>query len=256
MNESEEIKEKDMAESPLPTLSTVIEYIQVALKYIASGFIAVGTYMYLYPHQKISIPENSWFLILLASAIGTVTYAIHFATLDKFFNKLSLEYFLKKNKDFIPKILKTNIKKWESKKGNDLKKSEIKLENFKHTKSKITFALANQNYLRLMCNKKEVLILQHNFERRIALLNFLYCSFYQVAFLTIYFIVIEWADWQFSKTTKLGDFDSVECSKLVVLIVFAVILLYSAIEFNKRICSREMWIVSNFPQEIPTQKII
>lgn len=231
-------------------ISTVLEYLQLGLRYVASGFVSVGIYMFLYPQQHIDVSKDSWFLLLLSAALGTITFALHFATADKYFIGRSLGSFYENNNRYIPEILIKHINQWQIVKNQ----AQIKFEGDKLNqaqKAKIIFAMANQNYLRLMSSKPEIKVLQSDFQSRKSLVDFLYCSFYQICALILLFLVQE-----VSTQTGAGhffDFDMLKVSRIGILVAFGIGLLLAANKFNNRICSRNMWIITNYPQELPSE---
>jgi len=242
-----------MAESSAPTFTSILEYLHLTLRYIASGFVAVGVYIFLYNPEITEFKDQSWFLTFITATIGIITYGLHFATLDKIFYGWSIMHFLKNNKNFIPEILKEQICQWQVAKGSPgFEKKDIlaKLNKEKfwgiksNTKIKryILFALANQTYLRSISKNEALAAMQNQVEKRLALLNFLYCSSYQIIIILLYFGIN-----RFKLHAAVYWPDAI---KVITLIVFAAAILYSAILFNRRICGREMWLIQNFPQEI------
>jgi Tfp pilus assembly protein PilO len=84
--------------------------------------------------------------------------------------------------------------------------------------------------------------MQKQVEKRLSLLTFLYCSFYQIAIITIYFTITHFninESWYWPYFWKI-----------LLLLLIAVLFWYSAYKFNCRICSREMWLVQNFEQSV------
>lgn len=232
-------------------ISTVLEYLQLGLRYVASGFVSVGIYMFLYPKQQIDVSNDSWFLLLLSAALGTITFALHFATADKYFIGKSLDHFYKSNNKYIPTILKKHINQWQSAKGEN--GIEFKNETLdKAQKAKIIFAMANQNYLRLMSADPQIKVLQSDFQSRKSLVDFLYCSFYQICALILLFLVQETFT-QIEAGYLFGDIDWVKISRIGLLGLFGIGLLLAANKFNNRICSRNMWIITNYGQELPSK---
>ncbi len=248
-----------MAESPVPSFSSVLEYLHLTLRYIASGFVAVAAFLFLYHPTKIDFADNSWFMVFLTATIGIITYAFHFATLDKIFYGWSIAKFLKRNKGFIPEVLETQIRDWAQIKKIDLKDEDLKLKkkwwiwsNHKHNsklKRYILFAMANQRYLRSTKQSHALSEISNGLERRLALLNFLYCSFYQIVLLSVYYIIM-------NMIIPHCMVSIAQFSRLIMMLFFSVGLMISAIKFNRRICSREMWMIVKFGQEIGKGEIL
>ena len=273
-----------MADPSAKSFTPILEYLHLALRYIASGFVAVGVYIFLYKPCFEEFKDLSAFLVFITATIGIITYGLHFATLDKVFYGWSIIHYLKKNQCFIPAILKTQIIDWQNaKKNGGFLESDIlkyldkeyalkmpenkaaraivrvllpskKLRKFlrdkpffriktnNRIKRYLLFALASQTYLRNISNDESLVKLQSHVEKRLALLNFLYCSFYQIVVITLYFTI--------NKLFPVYSLSEPEKVKIALLAIFAFLLIYSAIRFNRRICSREMWLVENYSQKV------
>lgn len=234
------------------TISNVLEYLLIALRYIASGFVAMAVYAYFYMPEYQEIKDLGGSLILVAATIGIITYALHFATMDKIFNGCSIQNFLDKNKLYLPEILKKQIYDWDQAKGesgfitkedNTYKLNYKKYQTFFNhkIKRKILFALSNQAYLRSLSNNQVLVSMQKQLEKRLALLNFLYCAFYQLVIIDLYYLL---SNIPFCK----GDADFF--LKFSMIIIVAIIFIFSVRRFNNRICEREMWMAENYGQNI------
>lgn len=258
-----------MEDSSKSILTSILDYLLIALRYIASGFVALAVYTYLYNPQLTEMKGIGGILIFAAATIGIVTYALHFATLDKVFYGICVKKFVIETNGFLPAILYTQINDWEKAKGkNDFdfkqvvekrykkKTEEVNNEEENTTevfsqnkiKRKILFALANQTYLRSLSNNKMLSEMQKQVEKRLSLLNFLYCSLYQIVIITLYFTI-----------THIDTNATIYWPyvwKILLLFAIAGLFLYSAYKFNCRICSREMWLVQNFEQSVDEIKRI
>ncbi len=247
-----------MADSSTTGIKTLLDYIHIFLRYIASGFVAVGVYFYLYSPALPNLKDDGMFLVFVTATIGFVTYALHYATLDKVFYAWSVMYFLKQGgMKNLPPELSNQIVNWERLKGDSdfkqgkifegISQGQILRTNFNGAvKRKLLFALASQTYLRNLADNPKLKSIQTQVESRLAMLNFLYCSFYQVTFILLVFSL---KNFDFSLS-----FNETLVFKFVLLLLLDLLLIVSAIKFNRRICCREMWLVFNFPQTI--EKII
>lgn len=241
------------SEQSTPTLTSILEYIHLTLRYVASGFVAVGIYVFLYDPEITEFKDLSAFLVFMAAVIGIITYGLHFATLDKIFYGWSIIRYLEKNNSFLPVVLTEQIVDWQKTQGlADFENENILkgLDDFgiegaearDTIKRYILFSMANQTYLRIISKNELLVSLQNQVEKRLALLNFLYCSCYQIVVITLYFSI--------TKPVDLSDLTSDDTIRVYILFLFAGLILYSAFRFNVRICGREMWLIENFPQKV------
>ncbi|HYE54985.1 MAG TPA: hypothetical protein VD996_09090 [Chitinophagaceae bacterium] len=230
---------KDINNSPF---RDAFEYLFLALRYIASGFVCVGVYMFLYD-LPLTFEDNSWFLLFLTSAIGLITYAFHFATLDKKFYIRSA-YSVYKESKHVAREVQAAIRHCDellgvNKHASGFNKGDVEPKE-------LFFALSTQTYLRTISESRTVRDLQYQMEKRLAFLNFLYCSFYQVVVLVSYFIV---------RSVVVGGWATIgkeDWIRIFFLGTGAFILFISTRIFNKRICKREIWAIITFYQCVPS----
>lgn len=190
------------------------------LRYVASGFVAMAAYIFLYEKPLQSFEKGSWYYLLLTASIGLLTYAFHIAWLDKVFYRC--------------------ISWWVNRGSTKNENAQLNME-IKESGRGLMFALASQTYLRVISDDRQVNALQNELEKRLALNCFLYCSLYQIGAILVY-----------AYFRKMSIF-KLEFQLLSALFL---LMLVFAIRFNLRICRREAWVVSKFYQQVPSQILV
>ncbi|HPF96972.1 MAG TPA: hypothetical protein PLZ00_06090 [Mangrovimonas sp.] len=226
-------------------MKQIFDSISVILRYIASGFIAVLAYMFLYNDSSFINSDSFWFLLFLSVSIGLITYAIHIAYLDKVFYRYVAYRLFKKSSNIVV-ALQAAILDCDTKMGYDKHQSR-KFDKSKVDENDLIFALLTQTYLRNVSENVIVKNLQRLMEKRLALLSFIYCSFYQIAILIIYFAITE------GVLHRHGTITEEQITNLIFLSIGAILMLIFGISFDKRICVRDIWAVVQFYQCIDPQ---
>ncbi|GEM_PF-2977325 len=225
-----------MEELNVKPVQQIMDAITSILRYVASGFVALVVYIFLYDKPLNTFAEGSWFFLLATASLGILTYAFHISFLDKiFYRRIAYKVFI------------ASTGNTEEKLKAALADFGIVFQNKEEIKSAdLTFALVSQTYLRNISENQQVKVLQHEMEKRLSLLCFLYCSFYQVTIIILYFLCTYF---YFNMGNICWPY---VLSKIIPLLIIDVSLLVFALKFNKRICLRDAWAVTNFYQKVPT----
>lgn len=217
---------------------TVLDSMSVLLRYIASGFIGLLVYMFLFGLNDKEISKDSWFLVIVAASIGLLTYGFHVAWIDKLFYKFHLHAIFKQHrkKNMIPeKIKKAITTSLKFKHEGGFNANNVTCED-------LQFAFFSQSYLRNTSDNGRIGRLQNFLEKRMALLSFLYGIIYQTTIVLLYFL----ADRLFLNNAQ---FTRVDLLKGPVVFVGLVVLCFCTSMFDRRICKREFWVIEHFYQE-------
>lgn len=235
-----------MEEAVILNMKQIVDSVSVVLRYIASGFIAVLAYVFLFGIELSSFGEHSWYLVFLSASIGLITYAIHVAFLDKIFYKNSAFNLYQKSNKCVPELQEALIE-CDRKMGFD--KFSSGFDKGKVDKDDLVFTLVSQTYRRSASENRTIKNLQRLMEQRLALLSFIYCSFYQVSVVLIYFATI---------TLLVNGIETIcKISIINFLFLFAgnVLLFVFSRAFDKRICKREIWALIEFNGSINHGKL-
>ncbi len=220
------------------TIKAFSDSLTKILRYIASGFIGLIAYMFLNNIQQVIISKDSLFLVIVAASMGLVTYAFHNAWLDKVLYKWhAFKIFEEDGYNVVN--LQNSIKDCDSKLAKDKHKDKFEKEIV--SKEELKFALLTQTYMRNISTDEKIVKLQALLEQRLALLSFLYCTLYQIIAVSIYFVLNKY----FVQNNIYGK---IEKLNLVIVIFIIIILIIAVYKFDRRICKREIWAISQFYQ--------
>ena len=219
----------------MDSTKNILDYINILLRYVASGLVAVFTYMYVKGYGIDSCKdykETSTVILLLtvAGVIGLFAYSIHHALIDKCLYYLSISFYLKNNR--APDNLKKITEGWN-------KKTNLKRKIRARMNRGFMFQLINQTYLRKSSENKQLSNIQKEISSSLAVLNFLYCSLYFLIIIPTYFYF------------RLGS-----NKDLIYNVYFlAGMVFLSAVSYDYSTTRREMWVVDNFFQD-PEQYLV
>ncbi len=230
----------------IQTVKQVTESVSVLLRYIASGFIAVLAYIFLYTDYTYLQINNAWVLVILAASIGLITYALHISLLDKLFYK-GKAYRLYEQYAHKCENIKNAIA--ENAKIMNEKNSPDCCIHRPMTKSEYIFILQTQTYLRNASLNDTVKHIQRQMEQRLSLLAFLYCTLYQIIILIVYFLVTKFV---IPENNEITSEQAVNCSFLIIGVCILVAFTH---KFDYRICRREIWAIAQFYQSVPSQSV-
>jgi len=218
-------------------IDRLFTYLGNVLRYIAPGFVAVlvvwaikpeyfpailsEPYSVLSiihkPHPDFFHPYNVFFPLILLTAVltGLAIYALHTGAIVRLFWSLMVfSYTIRRpnNSEILTNRLGT-IKAWE-----------------------IIFQLDSQRLLRRASPDKEVETIQIAIDKWASMLNFLYCSFYSMFLVPLYFYWFRNCDFQ-------GNLRLIFFAGLFVLVC--------ALISECRIINRELWAVEKYPEGRP-----
>lgn len=224
----------------MESLQKVLDYFQLLVRYIVSGFTFIIALALLNKNELTNYADSlfivsPWILVATAMILGILTYAIHQALFDRLFYRICI-WIYKWNND-IPTELETQIKEtYLSKKKPD------KIKN-KH----IRFALFTQTYLRRNAKDPIVLGIQKEMDTKFALLNFMYCTVYALLMATLVTITCNQGN------TSITTFSTTQCT---FSLISAIAIWCVAIIYDYNITLREMWTVKSYFQPIePTKNV-
>jgi len=223
-------KRNEFQSSPqgIENLRSIADYLNIALRYIASGFICMLLYIYLFSYNASytgnQIAQHETILLSIAAVLGFLIYAIHRAYIDRVFYKWSISRYLFRNG--IPEKV---INKWKMENTilNALKFRIISLRKLrcaithsfinngkdainKNYTNKVYeaeeshcpycnardiielmfFELYTQGYYREASKSKRINILNKKLDDRYAMLAFLYCSAYSCILFSSSYIIV------------------------------------------------------------------
>ena len=253
----------------MTAIRAVLDYLQFLLRYIVAGIIAVLVCIYIdescFKMLDQLLYSSPVTVAIITCTIGVLIYAVHQALPDKIFYWICLGCYTAWHK--LPDALEDGINNWNRLSGKipESKKPEPdtttektgfwatikKILSFIQRHNMIMFGLFGQNYLRKASDDPQVKSIQGGMENKLALLNFLYCTFYVMLFIPLFFL--------FKHDMICGQMqcshDVISIRSKISMISSAVILLL-ALLFDYRIVKREMWTVQYFFQAAQAGKKI
>ncbi len=241
--QSDVLSEKYILKDILTTFSFV-------LRYMASGFIGLLVYLFLFWNEIMTQIQNVdyhllsssiWLILIAAASLGLITYSIHRAHFDILFHSHHLKKILKKKKYHLSENFKRAILDSSHCFDPDRK---ISYEELLSSKKRIRFGCMSQSFLRSISTDKEIIQLQRLMDERYAMLAFTYCAIYQSLLISAYF---------FASKLMIGGFTRFEVFNLSVVLIVTLIVFFCVYKFDRRICKREIWVISNFFQSTPNK---
>lgn len=209
----------------------IFDYLQVALRYVMSGFFGILLLAYLVDNtiNNHSVIEKNfeclWLLLTISGITGIFIYAIHHALFDRIIYWLMITIYEIFNT--FPNELNHDLSEWDENK-------KIKFLSPIFLRGKI-FCMATQYALRRTSKNARVRMIQKDFEKDVSLLMFLYGICYTFIFLPLLFKYI---------FTSINIIDT-RVNELIIIgsIVFVITLCY-----DYRLTSREIWLLKKYHQ--------
>lgn len=168
-------------------LKNIFYNIQIILRYVVSGFISVIVIGYLdngcHGYLKAISLISPWILVALSAILGIITYGIHQAIFDKLFYQFFICRYLRNHT--LDTSLSTQIRTWITGTRNNDKLNEDKIVAEINKANNIRFALFSQTYLRRSSEDPIIVGIQKELDKKLAMLNFLYCTFYSLCFISL-----------------------------------------------------------------------
>ncbi len=226
-------------------IKQILNTFSMFLRYIASGFIGLMVYLFLFwdDIKDLKVPpilENIWFLLILAASLGLITYSVHKAYLDVQLHAHHLKALLRKKNFHVTESFKNYMllgyrcfSSGENLSYDDLIKSRMK----------IRFSCKSQSFLRGISTEKNIRRLELQLNERYAFLAFVYCAFYQSTLVLLYFFAV--------KFIVERQIYSIEVLKFILTAAIVSFVFYCAYKFDRKICKREIWVISEFGQDYP-----
>ena len=229
-------------------LKNIFYNIQIILRYVVSGFISVIVIGYLdngcYDYLKDISSISPWILVALSAILGIITYGIHQAIFDKLFYQFFICRYLKNHT--LDTNLSKQIRTWITDTQNNDKPNEDKIVAEINKASNIRFALFSQTYLRRSSEDPIIVGIQKELDKKLAMLNFLYCTFYSLCFISLIIMF------------KHLMLESKDCGlyhpdRIIGVLILSGVVIFSAGLYDYRTTVREMWVIKHFFQEIASE---
>lgn len=246
MSEKTPEAEQDLAISvDKINIKHILDMFSMFLRYIASGFVGLIVYTFLFwddlkDLESSLFSENTWLWLVLAASLGLITYTIHKAHLDVHLHAHHLYILLTKKKLSVTKSFENYLLKGYRCFDPD---GKLSYEKLIESPMNIRFSCKSQSFLRCISSDKKIERLGHQLSERYAFLAFTYCAFYQSAIVLLYFLAV-----------KLGvesGMSDIELLKSIMTAIIIVFVFWCAYNFDRKICKREIWIISEFGQDYP-----
>lgn len=226
----------------MENLKTILEYFQLVIRYLATGFVSVFVLIIALPINTGSLAvahiNTVWVILGLSGIAGLLVYGIHVACLDNFFYGITIK---KLKEDYL--LPAKFIKETETKPATPPKPFK---DIYISTKS-IIFRLMIQSSLRRVSDKKTISAIQEQMDTHYALLVFLYTTFYNlIAIPVLIFLFFELP----ANGIKNIEFDPLR----FFLILIGLLILVCARILDKNITQKEFYMVENYWREVEDPK--
>lgn len=231
--------------SGIPATKAILYSLSLVIRYVASGFIGLMVYTFLFWKDVCNLDDpyfvdSPWFLIILATSLGLITYSIHKAFPDSYFHAMHLKILLTKKRFHVTESFKkTLVKGYRCFDSNN----KISYEDLIKSKMKIRFSVKSQDFLISISSDQRIIRLRQQLRQRYDMLTFTYCTLYQSTATLLFFLM--------SKVILQESFSNPELMKLSILSLIIFFLFFSVYRFDRRICKREIWVISEFGQDYP-----
>jgi hypothetical protein len=268
-------------ERQLTTIKNFADFLNIILRYAASGFICIIIVIFLRPEFISLIINNSFknevIIICISIVIGFLIYSIHKAYFDGILYKITICSFIKKNgvpqeiiskHDIKPSFVQNSkfpinnwikifsyciystkdpLRKFENynSTANCKEKKYVKFCQRRILSERIFFEIYTQSFLREAKKRQLLKTLNANMENRYSMLAFLYCSAYSFIFISICVFIKYGYDQIFNlKSPELLFEDFI--LRFICAFIFGIILLSICNRFSYRLLIREMWIINEY----------
>lgn len=264
-------------------LKTIVDYVNLALRYLASGLVFVLIWFVLFDKDKIqrfkTATENETLILCAAGVLGVIIYSVHKASFDRKFYKESMLKYIRKNG--MPQFMidayhlnthiidhvksKISLDKKLEHRGHDKEPdldanktdfSSLRTEEqvnancpFYYRKmvlGQMIFELYTQSFLRAASTNPRVKVIVCKMEDRYAMLAFMYCVFYAC-------IIVSTVHFALLAVPMLIHKDCIQLKDVWQYILFygvGFFFLFLAQKFSYRLLRREIWIVENYKMEL------
>ncbi len=231
--------------SGIPATKAILYSLSLVMRYVASGFIGLMVYTFLFwsdvcKSKNLDFLSNPWFLIILAASLGLITYSVHKAFLDSYFHAMHLKTLLTKKRFHVTEPFKKRM--LEGYRAFNATK-KIQYEDLIKSKMKIRFSVKSQGFLIGMSDDPKIVRLKQQLRERYDMLTFTYCTLYQSTATLLFFLL--------SKLILHETFPKAEVLKVVILFLIIVFLFFSIFKYDRRLCKREIWVISEFGLNLP-----
>ncbi len=232
------------------SIKIAFEYLRIALRYVASGFIAVIVIMLIDQafarYVENQFAKTPWIVVFIAGPVGIFIYAVHHAYFDKLFYNFSV--WLYKRYYQLPLIIAKSSEKWNKLSGLRSRKC---ISGWVRSNRRVLIFLKEQSYMRKTSNNPIIVKLQNNLEDKLALLVFLYDSIYSMIFVPAFYFTID----NFPALNPFTSNHIINATAYYWIAILGVMSLLCALGFDYRITRREMWLVENYPTPVPFQDV-
>ena len=227
-------------------IKSIADYLNILLRYVIAGIVTVLVLCYVddkcnaYFHNIILL--SPWLLFAIACMLGLLIYSIHQSLFDWLFHIICIRIYKIRHK--VPADLEDQIKAWLKVARKDIKDIDAKSKSAYNMR----FELFNQTYLRRASKNNQTLIIQGEMDKKLALLNFLYCATYSLMLSPI-MLYIKYHFIDGHQITEMFQY-GFHLYRLQGVFICGLIILCSAVFFDYRTTKREIWASIYFFQEI------
>lgn len=221
----------------MDSLKEIFGAVEIILRYVVSGFIALLSLSYLDNVCFDLLCDFSlispWLIFGIAIIVGISLYAIHQALFDKFFYQRCLITYLKK-RVLDPRLYSDVVER--RKQLNEVKSNE---SSGNISATEIRFELFSQSYLRRASGNETILAIQKIMDQKLALLNFLYCASYSL----LISLILGFGHQFFSENSRITTLDFFHFG---VILAILVVTIMAAFRLDLRVTEREMWAIQHY----------
>jgi hypothetical protein len=230
-------------------IKSIADYLNILLRYVIAGIVTVLVLCYAddqcnaFFHKIILL--SPWLLFAIACMLGLLIYSVHQALFDWLFHVLCIRIY--KIRHEVPADLEGQIKAWLK-----LVRKDKNIRDKSKSVYNMRFELFNQTYLRRASKNNQTLCIQGEMDKKLALLNFLYCATYSLLLSPILlYVKYHFIDGhQISQMFQYGF----HLYRLQGIFICGQISLSAALLFDYRTTKREIWASIYFFQKIEPDK--
>lgn len=223
------------------TIKDLFDYLQIILRYIAAGFVTIVVLMLvdsnLREYYLSLFKDYFWMMTMAVGVTGILIYAMHHACLDSIFYKLSVWLF-KKNYT-IPDVLLNDINVNNTivfTPRMDKKNTNGTDSSLPPSSSQIIFSLMSKSIIRKSGGSLFLRNFQKELETKLAILMFLYGSFYSMTLIPWCYKLI---------ALSLHKDSTIDCKMLFVFTIIGLIIGAMALLFDYNLTKRECWLAAS-----------
>jgi hypothetical protein len=226
-------------------IKSIADYLNILLRYVIAGVVTVLVLCYADDQCNAFfyniILLSPWLIFAIACMLGLMIYSVHQALFDWLFHVLCIRIY--KIRHEVPTDLEVQIKEWLKlvRKDKNIRGKSTSVYNMR-------FELFNQTYLRRASTNNQALSIQAEMDKKLALLNFLYCATYSLL-LSPLILYVKYHFIDGHQISQMFQYDF-HLYRLQGIFICGLISLSAALLFDYRTTKREIWASIYFFQEI------